>query len=755
MSYQVLARKYRPKGFDTLVGQEHVVRALSHALDSGRLHHAYLFTGTRGVGKTTLSRILAKAFNCVGPDGTGGVTSQPCGACDACVAIDAGRFVDYIEIDAASNRGVDEMAQLLEQAVYAPSNARFKVYMIDEVHMLTNHAFNAMLKTLEEPPPHVKFILATTDPQKIPVTVLSRCLQFNLKQMPPAQIVAHLTDILGQEAIAFETPALRLLAQGAHGSMRDALSLTDQAIAYAAGNVTLDAVQGMLGALDQSFLVRILDVLAQRDGAALVAIADDMAARSLSYNIALQDLGSLLHRVALAQTVPAAIADDLPERADILRLARLFDADEVQLHYQIVVHGRNELGLAPDDHAGFSMTLLRMLAFRPQVAGNDGGATPPPPPATGRQSAIKATGVKTVAETAPGPASAPLTAASPVARDVVGLLPISPAPPAPPSLQSPAATVIALAKPSMPAVSSNPPAPENVTGLTVPVAPVATAVPAVPAAPATPVRPAGALSPARAALQAARSGAKLPPLPESAAAPSPPSAKINARMLGAIASTSIAGRAGPATVALMVAAPDLGPAPPWDDAGGTASLAAMVTAQPASRLVSVSSTVLPHAVMPAAPVVTAAPVIASAPIPVPVPVPAPALGWDGDWPALTAVLSVRGVVQQLAQQSELIEYEKQGDANCLTLQVAVETLRAAGTVEKLSAALSEHFTQPVKVATRLGAVSNTAHLQALAAQAERQRQAEQTMHSDPFVQTLIREFGATIVPGSIKPNTLK
>ncbi|HWV64003.1 MAG TPA: DNA polymerase III subunit gamma/tau, partial [Oxalicibacterium sp.] len=365
MSYQVLARKYRPKGFDTLVGQEHVVRALTHALEHKRLHHAYLFTGTRGVGKTTLSRILAKSFNCIGPDGNGGITAVPCGICEACTAIDAGRFVDYIEMDAASNRGVDEMAQLLEQAIYAPSNARFKVYMIDEVHMLTNHAFNAMLKTLEEPPEHIKFILATTDPQKIPVTVLSRCLQFNLKQMPPGHIVSHLENILGQENIAFETPALRLLAQGAHGSMRDALSLTDQAIAYAAGKVTLDAVQGMLGALDQSFLVRILDALAQKDGAGLLAVADEMAARSLSYNAALQDLGSLLHRIALAQSVPSALPEDLPEREDILRLAALFDAEEIQLFYQIAVHGRNELGLAPDEYAGFSMTLLRMLAFRP------------------------------------------------------------------------------------------------------------------------------------------------------------------------------------------------------------------------------------------------------------------------------------------------------------------------------------------------------------------------------------------------------
>src|SRR5471030_1008170 len=382
MSYQVLARKYRPKNFETLVGQEHVVRALTHALHSGRLHHAYLFTGTRGVGKTTLSRILAKSLNCIGPDGNGGITATPCGVCEACTAIDAGRFVDYIEMDAASNRGVDEMAQLLEQAVYAPSNARFKVYMIDEVHMLTNHAFNSMLKTLEEPPEHVKFILATTDPQKIPVTVLSRCLQFNLKQMPPGHIISHLDNILGQEGIAFEQPALRLLAQGAHGSMRDALSLTDQAIAYAAGEVTLDAVQGMLGALDKSYLIRLLDALANQDGADLLVVADEMAARSLSYNGALQDLGTLLHRIALAQTVPAAVPADLPEYADIVRLAGAFDAEEVQLYYQIAVHGRNELGLAPDEYAGFSMTLLRMLAFRPGVGGADG--VPPAAPVAAR-----------------------------------------------------------------------------------------------------------------------------------------------------------------------------------------------------------------------------------------------------------------------------------------------------------------------------------------------------------------------------------
>jgi len=365
MSYQVLARKWRPKNFETLVGQEHVVRALTHALEQKRLHHAYLFTGTRGVGKTTLSRILAKALNCVGPNGDGDVTAHPCGVCQPCLEIDAGRFVDYIEMDAASNRGVEEMAQLLEQAAYAPSYARFKVYMIDEVHMLSTHAFNAMLKTLEEPPDYVKFILATTDPQKVPLTVLSRCLQFNLKQMPASQISGHLAEVLGQENITFEASALGLVARAAQGSMRDALSIADQAIAFCAGDITEQAVRNMLGALDQTYLVRILDALAGGDGAALLGIVDEIAARSLSYGIALQDLGSLLHHIALAQSVPAAVSEDWPEVTAVMRLAQMFSPEEVQLYYEIITRGRGDLSLAPDEYAGFSMTLLRMLAFRP------------------------------------------------------------------------------------------------------------------------------------------------------------------------------------------------------------------------------------------------------------------------------------------------------------------------------------------------------------------------------------------------------
>jgi DNA polymerase-3 subunit gamma/tau len=366
MSYQVLARKWRPRDFSTLVGQEHVVRALTHALSANRLHHAYLFTGTRGVGKTTLSRILAKALNCVGPDGTGGITATPCGVCEACTAIDAGRFVDYIEMDAASNRGVDEMVQLLERAMYAPSAARFKVYMIDEVHQLSAHAFNAMLKTLEEPPDYVKFILATTDPQKVPVTVLSRCLQFNLKQMTPAGIADRMREILAQEGIEAEDAALRMLAHAARGSMRDGLSLLDQAIAYSAGKVSLEAVRGMLGAIDETTLVRVLDAVVDGDAARALALADEMNGHSLSFAQALRDLASLLHRIALAQQV-AAVDEDEADAADVKRLAQSIAPDEVQLYYQIALHGRNDLHLAPDEYAGFTMTLVRMIAFAPNA----------------------------------------------------------------------------------------------------------------------------------------------------------------------------------------------------------------------------------------------------------------------------------------------------------------------------------------------------------------------------------------------------
>ena len=356
MTYQVLARKWRPRAFGEMVGQGHVVAALSNALDTGRLHHAYLFTGTRGVGKTTLARILAKALNC-----ETGVTSKPCGKCRACVDIDSGRFVDLLEVDAATNTKVDEMRELLDTAQYMPVSGRYKVYIIDEVHMLSRHAFNSMLKTLEEPPEHVKFILATTDPQRLPVTVLSRCLQFNLKPLTPALISGHLERVLRAEGIAFEEPALALLGKAAAGSLRDSLSLLDQAIAHGGGRVSAADVTDMLGTLGSDLVWPLIERIAAGDGRGAIEEAERIAERSVSFDSALEEIASILHRVALAQA--GALAADDPDAARLQSIAARLEAGQVQVLYQIALLGRRDLSLAPDEFAGFSMALLRMVSF--------------------------------------------------------------------------------------------------------------------------------------------------------------------------------------------------------------------------------------------------------------------------------------------------------------------------------------------------------------------------------------------------------
>lgn len=463
MSYLVLARKYRPKNFSEMVGQSHVVQALGNALATQRLHHAYLFTGTRGVGKTTISRILAKSLNCLGPDGQGGITATPCGVCQACTDIDSGRFVDYTELDAASNRGVDEIAQLLEQAVYKPVVGRFKVFMIDEVHMLTNTAFNAMLKTLEEPPEYLKFVLATTDPQKVPATVLSRCLQFNLRPMAPETVLEHLTQVLGVENVPAEPQALRLLARAARGSMRDALSLTDQAIAFGSGSLEEASVRTMLGSVDRSYVYRLLDALARGDGKTVVETSEALRLNGLSAASTLEEMTTVLQRMAVLQAVPemGEGGDDAdPDIAETARLARALPADETQLLYSLCLHGRGELGLAPDEYAGLTMVLLRLLAFKPSASSattHAGGAAEPgkkPQPEVAR-AAAPAPAPQVIAAAAP-PAPAPAFERRPPAA---AALPVSPPPQAERAYAAPphAASAPAMPEPAPMQAAPQPP----------------------------------------------------------------------------------------------------------------------------------------------------------------------------------------------------------------------------------------------------------------------------------------------------------
>ncbi|MBR8065993.1 DNA polymerase III subunit gamma/tau [Burkholderia ambifaria] len=791
MTYQVLARKWRPKDFASLVGQEHVVRALTHALDGGRLHHAYLFTGTRGVGKTTLSRIFAKALNC-----ETGVTSQPCGVCRACREIDEGRFVDYVEMDAASNRGVDEMAALLERAVYAPVDARFKVYMIDEVHMLTNHAFNAMLKTLEEPPPHVKFILATTDPQKIPVTVLSRCLQFNLKQMPAGHIVSHLERILGEEQISFELQALRLLARAAQGSMRDALSLTDQAIAYSANEVTEAAVSGMLGALDQTYMVRLLDGLAAGNGPEILAIADEMSLRSLSFSTALQDLASLLHRIAWAQFAPGSVLDEWPEAADLRRFADALSPEQVQLFYQIATVGRAELGLAPDEYAGFTMTLLRMLAFEPAVgAGSAPGGQPAVPRAVPAP-APRATAAAAASAAAPKSPAVPVAAPAPAAAaEVVRPQAAAPVAPAarPSPVQSGDAATSSAVKPvatAAAAASEAPAAPQPAANPAPQAAPASETPPVVRNEPEPPAvaKRVDESEPPVAAKRVAEPAAPAEPTPRATpAAPATPASRPSARG-GAAAALDVLRNAGmrvssdrsradaapkqavaqpavdkpaPSRPAVQVPTPraaarapqaaDTRQAPPpWEDIppdeyvplsademfGGAADDGFVPVFDSGPDDVRIAPK--PAEARPSAPVDTR---------PLPPAIALDPIGFDGEWPALAARLPLKGVAYQLAFNSELTAV----DATTLKLSVPVPQYADAAQVAKLKAALADALGKPVEVAVEVGPARRTAAALDAAARAARQREAEQEIHGDPFVQQLVRDFGARIVEGSVRP----
>ncbi len=666
MTYLVLARKWRPRSFDTLVGQDHVVRALSHALTTQRLHHAWLFTGTRGVGKTTLSRILAKALNC-----ETGITATPCGVCQACTQIDEGRFVDYLELDAASNRGVEEMTQLLEQAVYSPSVGRFKVYMIDEVHMLTGHAFNAMLKTLEEPPAHVKFILATTDPQKIPVTVLSRCLQFNLKQMPGDAIVGHLEQVLGSEEIPFEVPALRLLGQAASGSMRDALSLTDQAIAYSAGNLTEESVRGMLGTIDQRHLVRLLDALQAGQASAVLEIADELATRGLSYRAALADLAILLSRVAIVQRVAQAIDDADPLAVDIKRLASSLQPDAVQLFYTVAVHSRSELAIAPDEYAGFVMACLRMLS----LSGAAGGAQ--------QQAAPQVAHAANTPSTAATGAAAQTKQTSPTNTSTPCETPAMRSGPAQPSAARAGVSQTGTAQPS-------------------------------------------AAKPSTAQPNSAQPSAAQPNSAQPSAAHaqssnrSPSAAPSGTSQLNAVATVA-------PSVNQQSEDSDVDSEPSYLD--HESEYFSGNDIDYGSEPVFDQADDAQFAQAPAAPV--------SDTIILPEP-----------WPAFSAKLPLSGMAAQLARQSEWVAVS----GRAMTLRVASKALAVGAHADRLRAVLTEYFGFVVQVHFEIGAAQGqSAHAVDLAAQAARQQAAEHSVTIDPFVQALMKDFGAHVVPGSIRP----
>ncbi|WP_440108934.1 DNA polymerase III subunit gamma/tau [Acidovorax sp. BL-A-41-H1] len=654
MSYLVLARKYRPRNFTEMVGQEHVVQALTNALTQQRLHHAYLFTGTRGVGKTTVSRILAKSLNCQGADGQGGITATPCGVCQACTDIDSGRFVDYTELDAASNRGVDEVQSLLEQAVYKPVQGRFKVFMIDEVHMLTNTAFNAMLKTLEEPPEYLKFVLATTDPQKVPVTVLSRCLQFNLRPMAPETVLTHLTQVLASENVPAEAPALRLLARAARGSMRDALSLTDQAIAFGSGQLQEASVRQMLGAVDRSYVFRLIDALAAGDGRTVVETTDVLRLNGLSAASTLEEMSAVLQRMAVFQAVPqmaAAIDQDDPEAAETARLASQMPADETQLLYSMCLHGRGELGLAPDEYAALTMVLLRLLAFKPRS-----------------EPAEKKTLTRPDTAVAPAAGSAQ---AVPAAAGAV------------------AASVARAAAPS------------GERGALAP-------VPSIPVA--------------------------MPPEHEGATA----KPDIDLAPLGA----SVVHTALPAQAAVMGSAATTLPVRSPDDFDRAAPPDRTPVPQGAADVMSIPVRLAPE------------PGARLQPTPHSTPAPASARYtpteegdvWHATVQQMVAAETITALVRELALQSQLVAR----DGTHWLLRVERESLNQPTARERLRAAL-EAAGHASQISVELGVVIDSPARRNAAAAAERQRRAEEIVNNDPYVQTLMRDYGAKIVPGSIKP----
>ena len=700
MSYQVLARKWRPRTFHELVGQEHVQRALVNALDQGRLHHAYLFTGTRGVGKTTLARILAKCLNCTaGGPGDEAVTSQPCGECSNCQAIDEGRFVDLLEVDAASRTKVEDTRELLDNVQYAPTQGRDKVYLIDEVHMLSTSSFNALLKTLEEPPPHVKFLLATTDPQKLPPTVLSRCLQFTLKHMPPERIVGHLSMVLEAESVSFEESALWLLGKAAEGSMRDAMSLTDQAIAFGQGEIRHADVAAMLGTLDHRHVLALIEALAEADAARLLSEVAALAEQGPDFAAVLDDVTGILHRLAIAQMVPDAVDNGHGDRDDLLALAARFTAEDIQLYYQIGVQGRGDMGHAPDLRTALEMTLLRMLAFRPQGVPKpaqtplpmrgEGGSGSHGAPSTGGETAPPsgASGGETPAEAQPSSAPEPQMPSSP--SSTTEPEPEAAGTPEPEASSAPAE---ADAEPAQPATT--PPwedLPEEASAEDAVESGMAAADEAPDAGP--PLEP----SDAPAALDDTQ------PAVEPDADPTPV--------------VDSAGQAAPEPAAGLADEPEPQPASAVEPEEAPVADAAPADEEPAS--VGASGSRLTHE----------------------------------DWLARFDALGLSGLTRNLAAHC-MVENDD-GETLQLRLDPSQAAMQAEVHVERIREALAAAgFERRLEIADgELAAGSETPKQQADRLAAERHGEAVEALRADPHVKKLEQAFGAQLIEASVKPVT--